>query len=432
MNFARFFSSNHGQKADKQIICPFQSFLKESPKDITSIKRKMFAKNQNLTSILIPRSIQRIEEGAFEHSSVVEVIFESSTSLQAIHAFAFSYCSQLKEVRFLDIDADVNMIHQNTRQGQGTINISTQHHMRKKRLFWKPKSPHRTLEIHKCAFFRCTSLASITIPSHTTIIYEEAFAESGLFKVRFESTLLSPQFYPNVFRGCMNLSHVYARSSIWSELSMNFFSIFPSGESLFSKFFQTQRPPLVDTTHHLTPNAFQGCPRIVSKCFPEDFIPCAKSSIYSKNARHTHENPQIFRPFRHLLEIPDLTRFSIENVAPNRLKLDPQRFPKKNQVRDINLYLSNTTLDVDSGGYSFPTLCTIFPKGNRSNICRLRGLREIPPMEGQKERVFPNSPKQTCFLPSSLSSAQIHLRFSHATAIIWERKSKLTSLWGFG
>ena len=137
-------------------------------KPVTRIGKNAFANNLKLTKVVIPNSIKRIEDSAFNSCLYLEnVVFEQETQLETIDKQAFFDCSSLKDL---------------------TIPLSVKN-------------------IEEKAFSGCSSLEIIKIPYSVSIIKEEVFAHCDLLRT-VEIPMTITNICKNAFTHCNNLRNV--------------------------------------------------------------------------------------------------------------------------------------------------------------------------------------------------------------------------------
>ncbi len=150
---------------------------------IQVIPRECFQGCTNLKRIVIPHQVKRIDFKAFANSGLIEVIFESNSSLRVLSARCFESCLHLTMITFpisLRIISDFSF--QDCRKLQCGIYIPG--NVREIGIFTFKgcKIPHLefcefeqkldeidkvvTLNIGEGAFEQCTNLLSLSMPSH--------------------------------------------------------------------------------------------------------------------------------------------------------------------------------------------------------------------------------------------------------------------------
>ena len=133
----------------------------------TQIGAGAFAGRDDITSIVIPESVQSIGDNAFSGcTNLKSVTFEGASKLTSIGLNAFQYCRSLESIII----------------------------------------PSGVTEISNYTFDQCTSLASVTLPSGLLEIGNYAFRETELTSVSIPNTVTT--FGTYVFANCPKLSEV--------------------------------------------------------------------------------------------------------------------------------------------------------------------------------------------------------------------------------
>ncbi|MGN0224077.1 MAG: leucine-rich repeat protein [Muribaculaceae bacterium] len=113
----------------------------------------------SLTTITIPGTIERIDEQTFQNcSSLANVTFEEG--VKAIGSSAFSGCSALSSIAF---PSTIESIESYSFSYSGLTSVTIR---------------QNTKEVGASAFYYCSNLSSVSIVSSSTIIGEDAFAET--------------------------------------------------------------------------------------------------------------------------------------------------------------------------------------------------------------------------------------------------------------
>ena len=172
------------------------------PESITEIKNNAFSGCESLTSITIPDSVTSIGNGAFCECSSLESItipegvtsignmtfyncssltsITIPSSLTSIGYIAFEGCFKIKKVFISNIEAWLKINFDTLASNplcSGGVNLYLNN-----TLVTKVVVPESITEINDCAFYGCSSLASITIPNSVTSIGEWAFDECSSLK----------------------------------------------------------------------------------------------------------------------------------------------------------------------------------------------------------------------------------------------------------
>jgi len=161
-----------------------------------SIPVKAFENSQNLISIIIPTSVNSIEDSAFSSCErLTSIIIPSSVT--SIGAGAFSFCESLKSIT---IPSSIPSIKDETFSSCFSLTSIV--------------IPSSVTSIGSGAFAYCESLASITIPSSVTSIGDGAFFDSGLTSITIPSSFTS--IGVGAFYGCNSLTSITIPSSVTS------------------------------------------------------------------------------------------------------------------------------------------------------------------------------------------------------------------------
>lgn len=160
---------------------------------IDEIYESTFSSWTLLTSIILPETINKIKDRAFENCTSLPAI-SFPGGLLSIGKYAFSGCTRLVSVSLPE--------------GLSTLGY---------RAFYdcaslvSVKFPSSLYSISDSAFNRCTSLASITLPEGVSHIGELAFSGcASLSSVSLPSSLRSINQY--AFSSCVSMQHIYLGS----------------------------------------------------------------------------------------------------------------------------------------------------------------------------------------------------------------------------
>ena len=158
------------------------------PYTVNRIGSSAFNSCKNLTSIALPQSLQKLETCVFMGCEKLTSV-DIPDRVNTIESSAFSGCKNLRSVTIPNsIRAIENYTFADCENLQ-TINI-----------------PSRISEFGDGAFSGCRKLTSITIPRGVESIGERAFAGSGITEVFLPSRLLWLGNY--AFSGCSNLTSI--------------------------------------------------------------------------------------------------------------------------------------------------------------------------------------------------------------------------------
>lgn len=150
---------------------------------VVEIATSAFKDNQNIKEVIIPKTVTRICQSAFENCIELEkVTFASESSLTTINKNAFRNCAKLKDVVI----------------------------------------PEKVKTMQYGAFMDCKSLTEIVIPSTLKTITQFAFGGcSSLEKVTLPETLKGIEYY--AFNDCVKLTTITYLGSAedWGKLVLD-------------------------------------------------------------------------------------------------------------------------------------------------------------------------------------------------------------------
>lgn len=204
------------------------------PSTAKYIEENAFSKNQTIKTVTIEGDLWGINDSAFYDCDSLETVtikgnLKSFDGEGGIQDNAFEFCSNLKEVKFTKKDAVVD-------------------------------------QIGKKAFSLCSSLKSITIPSGTACIEEEAFGDCyNLETVIFKGDLTDGEgmggIYAMAFTGCTSLKEVKFEKSnaVVDEI----------GEFAFNKCLALTKINIPTGTAYIYDGAFVNCESLSSVTVPK-------------------------------------------------------------------------------------------------------------------------------------------------------------------
>ncbi|MBR2968139.1 MAG: leucine-rich repeat protein [Clostridia bacterium] len=144
-----------------------------SGKVVSCIGANAFADFTSLKSIILPSSLQTIEDSAFSGcTSLTTVIFDEDSQIEAIGAKAFYDCRSLTSI---DIPNGITTINEET-------------------------------------FYGCTALNNVNLPSGLTEILGSAFFATGIEEITIPNTVTN--IGPGAFSSCYNLTEITLPNSI--------------------------------------------------------------------------------------------------------------------------------------------------------------------------------------------------------------------------
>ena len=172
------------------------------PDGVTTIDILSFGMCRNLTSVVIPRSVQTISSQAFYHCGIETIRIPSSLTLMT-HA-PFPYCESL---RYIEVDSG-NPNYKSvdgvlyTRDGASLICYPSKSDRTAYTI------PEGVTTIENFALTYCAYLTSIEIPEGVTIIGNHAFQGSkSLRTIRIPESMTSID--QSAFVGCGGLTDLY-------------------------------------------------------------------------------------------------------------------------------------------------------------------------------------------------------------------------------
>ena len=202
---------------------------------VTSIGNCAFYSCTGLENISIPVSVTEIGNSAFQSCiTLKDVTFAKGSKLQTIKSQAFSACYALKTIM---IPAGVTSIEEEAFRGclelknidipKGVISIEDQTFDGCVSLTTVKFAEENQLQsIGKLAFYRCSYLTNIEIPSNVTSIGERAFEEcSRLQSVTIPSNV--KEINTGTFQSCTSLKTITIPESVTS-IGENAFAICPA------------------------------------------------------------------------------------------------------------------------------------------------------------------------------------------------------------
>jgi len=204
----------------KRRIVRIPSIIQNTP--VTSIGFDAFTR-QNVTSVIIPDSVIRIE-GKIEYTRVNTKKPDGSTEIsnvRLVRGAAFMDCTSLtsviipnsvisigdavfygcKSLTSITIPDSVTSIGENAFSGCESFTSVT--------------IPNSVISIGDFTFSGCTSLASVTIPNRVTSIGENAFYRTSLISITIPDSVTS--IGKGTFKGCTKLTSATISGSIGNE-----------------------------------------------------------------------------------------------------------------------------------------------------------------------------------------------------------------------
>lgn len=256
-----------GMKAKQEKELGDKSDLKQGrlviPPSIKRIPNIDMLKSPRIMELILPDTIEEIEEGVFKGNENIKVIrmpskvttfwramFMGCRSLTSVNlsfqtkeipSYAFEGCSSITEIH---LPSRITSIGDKAFEGcRSLVSINL---------------PSRLRCISDHAFKGCSSLKSITIPESVKTIGEGAFEWcSGLEEVRLPSRLKS--IAPALFRECGSLRRVIISDSVET-----------IGKSAFQGCEKLAGVILPDGLKRIEANAFERCKSLDNVQFPEN------------------------------------------------------------------------------------------------------------------------------------------------------------------
>ncbi|MCI5745337.1 MAG: leucine-rich repeat protein, partial [Erysipelotrichaceae bacterium] len=152
------------------------------PSSVITLNGEAFSYS-SINSVYIPNSIGSVSDAYFNPGSLFKgctnlqtVVFEDNSKLTKLGTYAFSGCNSLKSIDF----------------GENS----------------------KISSIDNFAFSGCYSLKEIIIPSKVSTISSNAFSDSGLENVTFESDTILLEIYNDAFANCHSLTNISLPSSV--------------------------------------------------------------------------------------------------------------------------------------------------------------------------------------------------------------------------
>lgn len=186
---------------------------KEFWQGVTAVGREAF-KAVNIKSIIIPRQIEYLGEGAFENCKGLEFVNLKSVRVVADRAFSgcenlsqvvmheglesigegcFFGCKKLEELR---IPSSVNVIRKGAFASSG--------------LTWAILKDCNIKILDNCVFEKCYHLKMVMLPESLKVIRPFAFADcKELNSLAIPSGMIFDSVSKNAFKGCDKLDNVY-------------------------------------------------------------------------------------------------------------------------------------------------------------------------------------------------------------------------------
>lgn len=196
------------------------------PATVTSFQQQAFSGCDSLVTLEIPTESQltTIGNSALWSTGFTTLDLSNATGLNSIGSFAFQDCEKLQSITFPDIDALTinNLAFDGTTSlasldlsGISSLTINGDRTFRNSGLQSIDLSDTNLTSIPDQAFYGCSSLTTVTLPTSLTSIGDSAFVNSGLQSIDLSETSVTSIPY-QAFWFCESLSDVKLPSRITS------------------------------------------------------------------------------------------------------------------------------------------------------------------------------------------------------------------------
>lgn len=240
------------------------------PGTVTTIKQSSCEGTKKLTKITLPPSVKKIEDSAFENSSLSELAFSGTSGLETIgkRAFIWAHLSNVTipaSVKLLEWGAFYGQNGNNSFDGQGLKTVTVEDNSQLKKIGAEAFRGNKKLEkfefkgtcklekIRNAAFRDNYSLPSFTFPQTITRIDESAFNGCSSMK---SATFKEPSSF--VFVGSGSFQNCGLENLKLPE------SVTTIGQSAFNSCDKLVSIDLPKTTTNVDPRAFQFCTKLTS------------------------------------------------------------------------------------------------------------------------------------------------------------------------
>ena len=240
------------------LIIPEQVTYRGKTYTVTSIGEFALAYHSNLTSVMLPPTVKRLESHCFAECTMLQNFIETG-SLEFIGEWAFFTCNALETFTIGESVSSINpfafaacqrlkqfVVHKKNNYFSTTDGILMNHN--KTTIVRYPPGKHAT---------------SYTIPEGIKTIYDSAFSlNENLVEVTFPNTLTTIETY--AFDGCSKLREVKFPNSLMS-----------IGNGAFYLCYSLVKAEIPASVKSIGDYAFYGCEAM------KDFVVSPQSSAYS-------------------------------------------------------------------------------------------------------------------------------------------------------
>ena len=245
------------------------------PDNVSIIGAEAFSQ-MNITSVVIPASVVRIDNNAFEYCEMLTTVTLNS-GLKEIGEEAFCRCSMLTEI---NIPASVTKIEKsafigcfNLKSvdiGAGVSEIADKA-FSGCRSIAEIKIPGNVKKIGSAAFEYCTSLQKLTLCEGVETIENNAFSKSEITEITIPKSLKSAV---NAFAGCDNLEKARFADGIKSACPC----VFKHCTNLYEIIFPS-------TIEEIGEEAFSSCPSLGEITLPETIKKIDRYAFFASGIR---------------------------------------------------------------------------------------------------------------------------------------------------